>query len=136
MLPCGRERFHLNRLIHLDKLFPERRQSRTAAAESARGGFDHGKTKRIVQVIDKQPGATVGKPKISPSLYDRCGLMNLLKQMNFTRSNRAPAGQIDPQRQSRLFYKPLLIAAQKSVLEPNAYGALRDAYIAARSTPG
>ena len=37
--------------------------------------------------------------------------MNLLKQMNFARPNRAPAAQIDPQRQSRLFHNPLLIAS-------------------------
>jgi hypothetical protein len=66
---------------------------------------------RSVQVIDQQPGETVRKPEVSPSRDRRSGLMNLLKQMNFARPNRAPAAQIDPQRQSRLFDNRLLIAS-------------------------
>jgi hypothetical protein len=96
MFACGRRCFRFNRLIKLHQLSPERRQLRTAAAASTRRGFDHRKTKGIVQVIDKQPGATVGKPGVSPSLDDRSGLMNLLKELNFARPNRAAAAQIDP----------------------------------------
>ena len=51
--PRGRQRFRFNRLIQLDQLSPKRRQSRTAAADSTRRGFDHGKTKGIVQIIDQ-----------------------------------------------------------------------------------
>jgi hypothetical protein len=49
MFPCGGQRFRLNPLIQPDQLSPERRQSRTAAADSTRLGFDHGKTKGIVR---------------------------------------------------------------------------------------
>jgi hypothetical protein len=106
MLPRGRQRLCFNRLIQPDQLSPERRQSRTAAADSTRLGFDHGKTKGIVQVIDQPPGAKVGKPEVSTSPGNRSGLINLLKELNFAWTERAPAAQIDPQRQSRLSMIP------------------------------
>jgi hypothetical protein len=64
-------------------------------------------TKAIVQVIDQLPSSTVGKSEVASRLGDRSGLMNLFKETNFARTNGAPAPQIYPQCQSRLFHVPL-----------------------------
>jgi hypothetical protein len=46
----GRQRVRFNRVTQLDRLSPERRQSRTAAAV-ARSGFDHDKAKKLFRSL-------------------------------------------------------------------------------------
>jgi hypothetical protein len=90
---CGR----LNLAIMLDYCAPEIGQGGATTMQAAGLRCDDRHAKAVVQIVDEEPGASIGHPHLTTGLRNRAVLVDQLQQSDFAGTNGAVFVKIDAQ---------------------------------------
>lgn len=90
---CGR----LNLAVMLDDGMTKRGQRSATTMQAACLRCDDRRAKAVVQIVDKEPGASIGHPHLTTGLRNRAVLVDQLQQSDFSGTDGTVLVKIDAQ---------------------------------------